>query len=424
MLKKLERFSAGSRLRRNISTTFGRQMLGALVQFLIIIIIARELGPVGNGIYALVILLPSMLVSLLNLGVAPATVFYVSRKDFDSAYVVVGNLRIALVISLLGIIVMLPILWFWGGRVFPSVPITLLYIGLFSFPLTLLLSYLNAVFQGQENFKVFNCVVLIPPCLNLFFISFAIYVFDFSLSGAILSYFLSQLAGLVIVFVFLCRDGSLIKIIKNKLLLSLYIRGSLSYGCKMHLSNVLAFINYRADIFFVNIFLNPAATGVYVIAVQIAERIWMVSQAASTVLLPRLSAMQATPKARMALTNKAFIVVSLMTAGLSGLVTIGLYWLLEPIFGDAYVNSWLVYIWLLPGVIAGAGARIYSNCIAAAGKPEWNMYVACVVVSINIIGNILLIPEHGIIGAAWATSIAYCCNAIFKVWLVKKTLYV
>lgn len=101
--------------------------------------------------------------------------------------------------------------------------------------------------------------------------------------------------------------------------------------------------------------------------------------------------------------------------------TIALWWLISPVFGEEYAAALPAFLWLLPGIIAGAGARIYSNCIAAAGKPEWNMYSSIGVVTINIVGNILLVPEYGVLGAAWATSVAYCVNAIIKFFMVKKT---
>lgn len=61
-----------------------------------------------------------------------------------------------------------------------------------------------------------------------------------------------------------------------------------------------------------------------------------------------------------------------------------------------------------------------KRCIAAAGKPEWDMYSSVGVLSINVVGNIVLIPEYGIVGAAWATSMAYCFNALVKAWLVRR----
>ncbi|MBF7052529.1 flippase [Halomonas sp. KAO] len=419
MVERLKQFIGASPLRRNIGMTLGRQLLAAFAQFLLVVLIARELGPEGNGFYAMAILIPTMLANFLNLGVGPATVYYVSRGDFNVNQAVAGNLRLALFVATTGVVCTLPVLLLWGAEIFPGIPHALLYLGLASFPLTLLLAYLNTILQGLEDFKAFNLTVLLPPYVNLAGVVIALYFLPFGVAGAMVAYISGQLVGLVAVFRLLSRKRSTQQSVDQATPLSNYARRTLGYGWKAHLSNILAFVNYRADIFLVNLFLTPAATGIYVIAVQIAEKLWMLSQAASTVLLPRLSAMHQSPQARLALSNKGFLVVSAITAVASVAVAIALWWLISPVFGEEYAAALPAFMWLLPGIFAGAGARIYSNCIAAAGKPEWNMYSSIGVVTINVIGNILLVPEYGIVGAAWATSVAYFFNAVVKFYMVK-----
>jgi O-antigen/teichoic acid export membrane protein len=278
---------------------------------------------------------------------------------------------------------------------------------------------LNTILQGLEDFKAFNLTVLLPPYINLVGVVIALYFLKTGVVGAMLAYISGQLTGLLLVLILLRRKKSSAALAENRFSFFGYARRALAYGWKAHLSNILSFVNYRADIFLVNFFLTPAATGIYVVAVYIAERLWMLSQAASTVLLPRLSAMHQNPKARLALTNKGALTVAGLTAFASIVMSIGLYWLIAPVFGDEYTGALAAFFWLLPGIIAGAGARVQSNCIAASGRPEWNMYVAVGIVSINVMGNILLIPRYGIVGAACATSLAYCFNAAIKFFLVK-----
>ena len=411
-----------SQLRRNIIMTLSRQLLAACAQFLLVVLIARELGPQGNGFYAIAVLIPSMLTNFLNLGVGPATVYHISRRDFDLHQVFSGNLRLAFAVASIGVICALPALAVWGGELFPGIPQDLLYLGLACFPLSLLLAYLSTILQGLENFKAFNLAILLPPYVNLAGVIIVLYILHLGILAAMIAYIAGQMAALLAVFVLLHRCKTTRHLINQSTSFSAYTRKTLGYGWKAHLSNILAFVNYRSDIFLVNFFLTPAATGIYVIAVQIAEKLWMLSQAASTVLLPRLSAMHETPKDRLALTTKSFLIVSGLTT-LAGLVAVFLLsWLLCPVFGEEYAGALPAFLWLLPGIVAGAGSRIQANCIAASGKPEWNMYVAVWVVTINIFSNILLIPKFGIVGAAGATSIAYCFNAMTKNWLVKKTV--
>jgi len=103
-------------------------------------------------------------------------------------------------------------------------------------------------------------------------------------------------------------------------------------------------------------------------------------------------------------------------------LSVVLYFLLEPVFGDEYQASLEPFLWLLPGVIAGAGARVFSNAIAAIGRPEWNFYVSLLVVSINVLCNLLLIPLLGLVGAAIATTIAYGVNLLIKGYIVLRKI--
>lgn len=420
MVKNLKKIAGASPLRRNIGMTLGRQILAAFAQFLLVVLIARELGPEGNGYYAMAILIPTMLGNFLNLGVGPATVYHVSRGEFSVHQAIAGNLRLAVRVASIGVVFTLPVLGFWSHKIFPGVPQELLYLGLASFPLALFLAYLNTILQGLEDFKAFNLTVLLPPYINLAGVVIALYGLQLGVTGAVVAYIAGQLVGLVIVFRLLRQKkaSSVSELAAPSI--GGYARKTLGYGWKAHLSNILTFINYRADIFLVNLFLTPASTGVYVIAVQIAEKLWMLSNAASTVLLPRLSAMHQDPKARLALADKGFWVVTGVTVAASVAVAVALWWLIEPVFGQEYVEALPAFYWLLPGIIAGAGARIYANCVAAAGKPVWNMYCAIAVVIINLVGNVVLVPEYGIVGAAWATSVAYLFDAGVKAWMVRR----
>lgn len=419
-LSRKGRLAGGSTLRRNISMTLVRQILVNVAQLMLVVLIARQLGAEGNGHYAMALLLPTLLVNFLNLGVAPATVYYVGRSEFTAWQAARENLRLGVAITTVGVAFALPVLLVWGESLFPDVPQHLLLAGLAAFPVSLLLAYLNSIFQGLEDFRIFNTTTLLPPYVALVGVVIALYGLQAGVLGAVLAYLLGQSVGLLLVILLLARRtrGASAECGPREVLD--YRRKTIQYGWKAHLSNIMAFVNYRADIFLVNFFLNPVATGLYVVAVQIAEGLWMLSHAASAVLLPRLSAMHEDPHARLALTRKSFMVVSGLTTVASAVAAVALYWFLGPIFGEQYWEALPAFLLLLPGIVAGAGSRMQSNCIAAAGKPEWNTYVAAMVVCVNVALNIVLIPILDISGAAMATSVAYIMNAIIKNAMVKK----
>ena len=416
----------GSRTRNNISMTLLRQLLSAGAQLLIVVIIARQLGPMGNGYYGMAVLLPSLMTNLLNIGIGPASVYYVSRNEFAIKQAAIENIKLGAVISAFGLALSVPLVLAFGQNVLPGIPAYLILCGLIAFPVSLILSYMNAILQGIEDFKSYNVSVLTPPYVTLFFIVITLLILDFdnSVTAAVFSYLVGQIAGLIVVGVYIYRSIGVSHTSSYINSGSTYRKQVIGFGWKAHLSNVLAFVNYRMDVYLVNFFLGPMATGLYFVSVQIAERLWILSQAASIVLLPRLSAMQRKPIERLALTQKGWFVVVTATAAACFVVSLALYYLIEPVFGYEYLDSLPAFFWLLPGIVVGAGARVQSNCIAASGKPEWNMYVALAMLIVNALGNLCLIPSFGMSGAAMATTIAYLCNAIIKFFLVKRTAWI
>ena len=161
--------------------------------------------------------------------------------------------------------------------------------------------------------------------------------------------------------------------------------------------------------------MGPTAAGVYVIAVGISEKLWLMSQAASTVLLPRLSQLSDEESKRKALTPLIARWVLLSTLLVALILATLAPWLIIWIFGLDYSEALLPLWILLPGIVFGAASRVLANDIAARGLPEWNLYTSLFVVTVNLIGNILLIPGYGLAGAAASTTTAYILNFILRI---------
>lgn len=87
-------------------------------QLLIILFISRLLGPEGAGVYVVVLLLPTLLSQLLNLGLAPANVFFVASEQFDLTQVWAANRNIVLAMSLFGLAIGCAIVHFVGATIF------------------------------------------------------------------------------------------------------------------------------------------------------------------------------------------------------------------------------------------------------------------------------------------------------------------
>ena len=77
-------------------------------------------------------------------------------------------------------------------------------------------------------------------------------------------------------------------------------------------------------------------------------------------------------------------------------------------------------IFLLPGVIIIAVAKILTSDLGGRGRPEIGMFSALASLAINVPLNIILIPKWGISGSAVATSLTYIFASLIVMISFKK----
>jgi O-antigen/teichoic acid export membrane protein len=397
--------------------TLVRQFLGILIGLLTTIILARYLGPEGQGMYALIILLPTILVTFLNFGVGVSSVYFVGKKEFSINTVFKTNLYFGLGLSLVSFIIGSIVILIFPENFFNSIPSEDLFTVLLIIPFMFLNQFLQAIFQGNQDFDSFNLILLFGQISLLLSSVFFLIFLDLHLLGSILSYILSQVITLSTIF-YLTKKRLGIAI-KNSKFSCEYLRKSILYGIKAYVSNVIAFLIYRIDIFLISFFVNPVGVGIYVLAVNIAERLWIISQAVATVLFPRISSLVNDDEK-----NEITSIVNRNIFALSIISGIVVYFISEPLiyllFGIEYLDSSKVLKFLLPGIVLFTISRILSNDIAGRGKPEINTYISIFTALSNIIMNIMLIPVYGVNGAAIATSISYSLDAAIRIIYFKK----
>lgn len=393
-------------LASNTAANLIRQIAVGLVQLTILAIIGRIYGPQGSGFYTVSLLLPSLLANLLNLGLAPANVYYLASRQVSPVVVWRVSFIMTLGLGLFGLASGGVLIVCFGDDWFPAIPERLLWLALASFPLALATSAASSIFQGLQQFRAFNIVLVAQPLLSLLGVLGITLLGYRGIEGLLIVYNLAYLASLMFAIVALrpYMPRGEYEVRKG------YAKLAFRYGYKAHLSNILAFLNYKIDIFLVNFYLGATSAGLYVLAVQLSERLWMLSQAVSTTLLPRLSELSNDEEKRLALTP----IITRGVLWVSAAAGLALSLIASPmivlIFGPAFAASFPPLLLLLPGIVLGSASRVLANDIAARGRPEFNMYTSIIVVCVNIVGNVLLIPAYGIIGASLATTVAYTLN--------------
>lgn len=374
-------------------------------------LIARLLGPEKQGQYTLIILLPTILYTFLNSGISISTVYFVGIKKYSDQEIYFTNLFFSLALSFFSMVIGLLVTVFFSDYFFANIPIQLLLYALLIIPMIYLQKILQSFLHSKEDFLNLNFVVIINQLGLLFFSLLFVWYLNLSVLGAVISFACTQLLMVIVSYSIIQKKYEFGFSLTSSLP---YLKDSLIFGLKGHISNILTFLSYRIDVFLIAYFLDDLSVGIYSIAVLLVERIWLIPQAVSSVLFARVSNLKTEIEKTnfTAFASRNALFLTFLSGSVLALIS---PWLIQFLFGNEFNGSVIPFLYMIPGVVLFALSKILANDFVGRGRPEINSFIAFFVAILNIILNILLIPSFGIKGAAITTSICYGLDAFIKV---------
>lgn len=267
-------------------------------------------------------------------------------------------------------------------------------------PFVLLAPNLQGLWLGEGRMAPMSRLTLAPPVLALLLLGAVALVAGPSLGAVLASWVLAKVAVGVAAVAILWRGNRLAAPDFGAL------RAELPFVATIGLTNLVGLLNYRVGLFVVERVLGLSATGVYSIAVVVAELLWFVSGSLTQAAYGRIG----TPDRA----HAAATTVRVMQLGVAALLLAApllwlAAWLLLPrVLGPAYADSLLPLALLLPGVLLFGGAGSLSAYFTNhAGTPRVAAQVAFGSLVVNAVLAMWLVPRLGMAGAALAASAAY-----------------
>jgi O-antigen/teichoic acid export membrane protein len=186
----------------------------------------------------------------------------------------------------------------------------------------------------------------------------------------------------------------------------------------MFLSNSL----YHTDVLLLQPLSGSDQTGYYKAALMIAEFVWFVPAAFQTMLLHSTTGLwaernyEAISDVASRTSRYVLMLTLLLLAGLAILADsfIPLY------YGASFVAATTPLLILLPGTLSYAIVKPIIAISEARGKLRYTLIATGGASVINIVLNVALIPQYGMLGAAVATSIGYSSMFVFNSWAAYK----
>jgi O-antigen/teichoic acid export membrane protein len=183
-------------------------------------------------------------------------------------------------------------------------------------------------------------------------------------------------------------------------------------------------INKQVSTITLGFFATPDQIGIYKVAVQMATLAAFGLQAVNTVVAPRFADLYAQNK--MERLQELATGSARITLAVNMLLTILFAILGQPffivVFGSEFSASYLPLLILLIGQTANASTGPVAFLLNMTGHEKDTMRGIAIAAGVNILLNLLMIPQWGIQGAAAATAIATVIWNGILWWVAKKRL--
>ena len=173
---------------------------------------------------------------------------------------------------------------------------------------------------------------------------------------------------------------------------------------------VIALIGYRVELFVLEAIDGVRAVGIYSIANQAAESMWLLAAAIATAITAPV--VRDPERDAVALIRRSLAKSLLYTAAAGSIVAITAPFVIRYALGDAFSGSRTPLLLLLPGAVAYAPVQILVVYLSVRrGRPRLSLLAGLVAMAVTIAASVPLITAFGASGAAGASAIGYGCGA-------------
>ena len=382
------------------------------------ILIARALGADGAGNFAIAQTIIYVLTVLTTLGVEHGIAYYVSSGAWGPRPAFATAMRVALVSgctgALLGVLARLVV-----PSAFGSLSLAECALAAAALPFALAWFYGSFVALADNHYEGFVLPPAVQSVSQLALV--AALAIPFGVSGAVVA----LVAAHVITGIGTFAWGRRRLRESGERPAPGQLRRALAFGVKGYAANALQVLNYRIDFFVLSAVASTAALGHYSVAVGVTTLLWLLPQAVSDVLFPRVAALSASTE-RSAEEQRAFVEAkslrhTVLLVGVGSIaLAVGMALLIVPIYGPQFQQSVELGLIRLPGVALLGIAGTLSAAVIGRGFPQYGLFIALVSTPVTLVLYLVLIPAYDAPGAALASSLSFALNFVLALWFYRR----
>jgi O-antigen/teichoic acid export membrane protein len=387
----------------NIITTFGTKIILLLGGFVVSVLLARLLGPEGKGVITAIFVVPTILISLADMGIRQATAHYIGKKLYPYKEIVSSVFFLWLISTVLTVLIVAVYYSYGSNDLYGWM---ILIIAMSTIPFKLSAQYLKGIMHGQYKIGTINVSELIGLVSNIAGVLVLVWLLDLGIYGAA-SVHLIVAVTIASYYIVIIKETLDFKIKFNlELTLNLFSKG-ISFALALFILN----LNYKIDIIILERMVTAEQVGIYSVGVNIAELIWQLPTAIGMVLFSK----SANSKNEIDAVSRStrLLRITLMPIFFICLL-IGAFspYIINSLYGIAFSNASEIIRLLLPGIFVMVIFKILNADLAGRGFPLFALNIYILPLVLNVVLNVYLINVLGINGAAIASTVSYIVGGI------------
>lgn len=385
-------------LKSSAATALG-QGSSILFHFASIMILTRVLTKADFGIYALILVINNLFLILSGLGLDVTLVKFISSGTEEARRSVFTKILLMKLLSLSFFV----ILFLLAGNLFLPWFDTRITDYLLFIPILFFLGSFRDLFfkvlQGLNYFKKFAITQIISAISRLLLIVYFYLQGNINLDSIILIEILTVIMVLLTEFIFV-PFGSLFNIKAD----SIKLKEIINFALPIYFNNLFGFMYSRINLVIIGVLLNPVSVAYYHVGAKIPQALKKMFNSFILVFFPNLSNLFSEGKksSGQELINKSLNIISMFFAIIILISFLFRNEIIILLFSEKYVESSLVFALLILNLTFITFANILGYSNLSAGYPKVPMKVNIIVSIISLGGSLLMIPEFGYIGGAYA----------------------
>jgi O-antigen/teichoic acid export membrane protein len=196
------------------------------------------------------------------------------------------------------------------------------------------------------------------------------------------------------------------------------IKQFIFFSSMAYIGNIATFFNYKLDFWVVDEYWGKSDLGIYSLAAQLSQLLWILPQAISSILYSYASSSNQQDAIRYTIQLKQLSFYGTLIFGIIGLILS--YYFIPILYGKEFSRAYDLIIIFLIGVIPYSIPTVLSGLFASRGNFKTSFVISVITFAISLVLYFTLIPRYGLIGGAISSAIAYIMAAIMsELWFCK-----